>query len=81
MMILKQELIGPDLAVRYRSKSPRDNRFSIRRTPRPGDKRHLDGAGVTINGERHVPWCAVYQDGFVLEVLVQKRRVPGPPAV
>ena len=45
-----------------------------RRTPRLGDKWHLDEAVVTINGERHFLWRAVDQDGFVLEVLVQKRR-------
>ncbi|MBA8853253.1 putative transposase [Ochrobactrum intermedium] len=42
--------------------------------PRLGDKWHLDEAVVTINGERHFLWRAVDQDGFVLEVLVQKRR-------
>ena len=45
-----------------------------RRVPRLGDKWHLDEAVVTINGERHFLWRAVDQDGFVLEVLVQKRR-------
>ena len=44
-----------------------------RRTPRLGDKWHLDEAVVTINGERHFLWRAVDQDGFVLGVLVQKR--------
>ena len=45
-----------------------------RRTPRLGDKWHLDEAVVTINGERHFLWRAVDQDGFVLEVLVQRHR-------
>ncbi|OYR26022.1 DDE domain protein [Brucella lupini] len=45
-----------------------------RRTPRLGGKWHLDEAVVTINGKRHFLWRAVDQDGFVLEVLVQKRR-------
>lgn len=45
-----------------------------RRTPRLGDKWHLDEAVVTINGEQHFLWRSVDQDGFVLEVLVQKRR-------
>lgn len=45
-----------------------------RRTPRLGDKWHLDEMVVTIKGERHFLWRAVDQDGFVLEVLVQKRR-------
>ncbi|QND54558.1 IS6 family transposase (plasmid) [Phyllobacterium sp. 628] len=45
-----------------------------RRTPRLGDKWHLDEAVITIKGERHYLWRAVDQNGFVLEVLVQKRR-------
>nr|AJW29963.1 transposase [Ochrobactrum sp. LM19] len=45
-----------------------------RRIPRLGDKWHLDEAVVTINGERHFLWRAVDQNGFVLEVLVQKRH-------
>lgn len=33
------------------------------------------GSGfITIKGARHCLWRAVDQDGFVLEVLVQKRR-------
>ena len=45
-----------------------------RRTPRLGDKWQLDEVVITINGKRHFLWRAVDQDGFVLEVLVQKRR-------
>lgn len=45
-----------------------------RRTPRLGDKWHLDEVVITIKGERHILWRAVDQDGLVLEVLVQKRR-------
>lgn len=45
-----------------------------RRTARPGDKWHLDEVVITINGCKHWLWRAVDQDGFVLEVLVQKRR-------
>jgi len=45
-----------------------------RQTPRLGDKWHLEEMVITINGERHFLWRAVDQDGFVLEVLVQKRR-------
>jgi len=29
---------------------------------------------LTINGERHYLWCAVDQDGNVLDILVQSRR-------
>jgi putative transposase len=45
-----------------------------RRTARPGVKWHLDEVVITINGCKHWLWRAVDQDGFVLEVLVQKRR-------
>lgn len=45
-----------------------------RRTPRLGDKWHLDEVVITIKGEKHFLWRAVDQDGFVLEVLVQKCR-------
>lgn len=29
---------------------------------------------ISIKGEKHILWRAVDQDGFVLEVVVQKRR-------
>ncbi|CAN7692788.1 IS6 family transposase [Phyllobacterium sp. LjRoot231] len=45
-----------------------------RRTPRLGDKWHLDEAVVSIRGRKHWLWRAVDQDGFVLDVLVQSHR-------
>jgi putative transposase len=45
-----------------------------RRRPRPGDKWHLDEVFLTINGTRHYLWRAVDQDGYVLDILVQRRR-------
>ncbi len=45
-----------------------------RRTPRLGDKWHLDEAVVSIRGRKHWLWRAVDQNGFVLDVLVQSRR-------
>ena len=45
-----------------------------RRRFRPGDKWHLDEVFLTINGARHYLWCAVDQDGHVLDILVQSRR-------
>jgi putative transposase len=45
-----------------------------RRRPRPGDKWHLDEVFLTIHGERHYLWRAVDQDGYVLDILVQRRR-------
>lgn len=59
----------------WAEKFGRDYANKIRRsTPLLGDKWHLDEVVVTIKGERHFLWRAVDEDGFVLEVLVQKRR-------
>ena len=45
-----------------------------RRQPRPGDKWHLDEVFITINAKRQYLWCAVDQDGIVLDILVTSRR-------
>src|ERR1700761_8878220 len=45
-----------------------------RRAPARGDKWHMDEVVVSIAGERHWLWRAVDQNGFVLDVLVQRRR-------
>src|SRR5215207_3884509 len=45
-----------------------------RRLPCAGDKWHLDEVEVKIAGQKHWLWRAVDQDGFVLDVLVQRRR-------
>jgi putative transposase len=45
-----------------------------RRTPRPGDRWHLDEVVITIAGTKQWLWRAVDQDGFVLDVLAQSRR-------
>jgi len=45
-----------------------------RRSPRPGDRWHLDEVFLTINGRVHYLWRAVDQDGDVLDILVQSRR-------
>jgi putative transposase len=39
-----------------------------------GDKCHLDEVVITIAGKKHWLWRAVDQDGFVLDVLVQRHR-------
>ena len=44
------------------------------RRPRPGDKWHLDEVFLTIHGKQHYLWRAVDQDGYVLDILVQRRR-------
>jgi putative transposase len=42
--------------------------------PARGDKWHRDEVVVSIAGEQHWLWRAVDQNGFVLDVLVQRRR-------
>src|SRR3984957_5475054 len=44
------------------------------RAPARGDKWHMDEVVVTIAGEPYWLWRAVDQNGFVLDVLVQRRR-------
>jgi putative transposase len=44
------------------------------RRPRPGDKWYLDEVFIRIQGVQHYLWCAVDQDGVVLDILVQHRR-------
>ena len=45
-----------------------------RKSPRPGDRWHLDEVFLKINGRLHYLWRAVDQDGDVLDTLVQSRR-------
>ena len=44
------------------------------RAPARGDKWHMDEVVISIAGEPHWLWRAVDQNGFVLDVLVQRRR-------
>src|SRR5712664_3371688 len=44
------------------------------KSPRPGDRWHLDEVFLKINGRIHYLWRAVDQDGNVLDILVQRRR-------
>jgi putative transposase len=44
------------------------------KSPRPGDRWHLDEVFLKINGRLHYLWRAVDQDGDVLDILVQGRR-------
>ena len=44
------------------------------RAPARGDKWHMDEVVVSIAGKQHWLWRAVDQNGFVLDVLVQRRR-------
>ncbi|HXM51626.1 MAG TPA: IS6 family transposase [Pyrinomonadaceae bacterium] len=44
------------------------------KSPRPGDRWHLDEVFLKINGRLHYLWRAVDQDVDVLDILVQSRR-------
>src|SRR5271154_5500967 len=44
------------------------------RAPARGDKWLIDEVAISIAGEQHWLWRAVDQNGFVLDVLVQRRR-------
>jgi putative transposase len=44
------------------------------RAPVRGDKWHMDGWVISIAGELYWLWRAVDQNGFVLDVMVQRRR-------
>src|ERR1700751_3690874 len=44
------------------------------RAPARGDTWHMDEVVISIAGEKHWLWRAVDQNGFVLDVLVQRRR-------
>jgi len=46
-----------------------------RRSPRPGDRWHLDEVSLKINGRIHYLWRAVDQDGDVLDILVQAKEI------
>ena len=48
-----------------------------RKSPRPGDRWHLDEVFLKINGRLHYLWRAVDQDGDVLDILVQSKRDKG----
>src|SRR6266566_5029317 len=45
-----------------------------RKSPRPGDRWHLDEVFLKINGRVHYLWRAVDQDGGVLDILIQSHR-------
>jgi len=47
------------------------------RSPRPGDRWHLDEVFLRIAGRLQYLWRAVDQDGEVLDILVQPRRNKG----
>src|SRR6266851_8966887 len=44
------------------------------RSPRPGDRWHLNEVFLKINGRLHYLWRAVDQDGDVLDTMVQRKK-------
>ena len=50
-----------------------------RKSPRPGDRWHLDEVFLKINGRLHYLWRAVDQDGDVLDILVQRTEIRKRP--
>lgn len=66
--------------VRYKGSYPTIWRRALynfnvrRRSPRPGDRWHLDEVFLKINGRLHYLWRAVDQDGDVLDILVQRHK-------
>ncbi|MBP2316714.1 transposase-like protein [Azospirillum soli] len=63
MLALRGVTVGPEIATRIRP----------RRLAR-GDEWHLDEVVISSAGKRHHLWRTVGRDGFVLNVLVQRRR-------
>jgi putative transposase len=59
---------GPDYARRLKKKQ---GRLGDRRL---GDTWHLDELFVRINGQQQYLWCAVDQDGDVIDILLQSHR-------
>ncbi len=51
------------------------NEIRRRSAEKLGDKWYFDEVVVSIEGNKHWLWRAVDQDGFVLDVLVQIRRI------
>jgi putative transposase len=47
------------------------------KSPRPGNRWHLDEMFLKINGRLHYLWRAVDQDGDILDILVQSKRDKG----
>ncbi|MBB3147110.1 transposase-like protein [Phyllobacterium trifolii] len=75
MLAYKGVIVTHKTIRQWAEKFGRDYANKIRRrTPRLGDKWHLDEAVVSIGGRKHWLWRTVDQDGFVLDVLVQSRR-------
>src|SRR5215217_4358093 len=75
MLAARGILVSPETVHQWARKFGQSFANQIRRRlPRAGNKWHLDEVVVKIAGVKHWLWRAVDQDGFVLDVLVQRRR-------
>ena len=81
LRMVEEMLAGRGISVTYETVRQWGKKFGkafadqIRqRAPARGDKWHMDEVVVSIAGETHWLWRAVDQNGFVLDVLVQRRR-------
>jgi len=81
LRMVEEMLAARGICVTYETVRPWGKKFGkafsdqIRmRAPARGDKWHLDEVVVSIAGEQHWLWRAVDQNGFGLDVLVQRRR-------
>jgi len=78
MLAARGILVSHETVRRWAEKFGREFANRIRRrTPRPGDRWHLDEVVITIAGQKHWLWRAVDQDGFVLDVLPESPRPQG----
>jgi putative transposase len=81
LRMVEEMLAARVICVTYETVRRRGKKFGKafsdqlrQRAPARGDKWHLDEVLVSIAGEQHWLWCAVDQNGFLLDVLVQRRR-------
>ena len=81
LRMVEEMLAARGICVSYETVRQWANKFGRtfssqirRRAPARSDKWHLDEVVVSIAGETYWLWRAVDQHGFVLDVLVQKRR-------
>jgi putative transposase len=81
LRMVEEMLAARGVGVSYETVRQRAQKFGepfsnqIRqRAPARGDKWHLDEVVISIAGEPYWLWRAVEQNGFVLDVLIQRRR-------
>nr|QIG97714.1 IS6 family transposase [Bradyrhizobium sp. 6(2017)] len=81
LRMVEEVLAARGIGVSYETVRQWDGTFGkpfsdriCQRAPARGNKWHLDEVVISIAGEQHWLWRAVDQNGFVLDVLIQRRR-------